>query len=39
VSSKFRDTADPAVLAGAIAETQPDNGDLWRRGWQEVKAG
>ena len=39
VSKSHRDTADPAALAGAIAETQPDNGQLWRRGWQEVKAG
>ena len=39
VSPKFRDTADPSILAGAIAETQPENGQLWRRGWQEVKAG
>lgn len=39
VSKAHRATADPAALAGAIAETQPDNGQLWRRGWQEVKAG
>lgn len=39
ISAAHRDTADPAAIAGAIAETQPDNGDLWRRGWQEVKAG
>lgn len=39
VSPKFRATADPSVLKGAIPETQPENGQLWRRGWQEVKAG
>jgi spermidine/putrescine transport system substrate-binding protein len=39
VSAKHRDTADPSVLKGAIAETQPANAQAWRRAWQEVKAG
>ncbi len=39
VSAKNRDTADPSVLAGAIAETEPANAKAWRRAWQEVKAG
>jgi len=39
VDPKYKETADPAVLDGAIPEAQPDNYQTWSRAWTDVKAG
>jgi spermidine/putrescine transport system substrate-binding protein len=38
VSKQFKKTADPRNLETAIAETEPDNADVYDRAWQEVLA-
>lgn len=39
VEDEFLESADPARLEGAHAEVAPENADLWREYWQEVRAG
>ena len=39
VSPEFRKSADPRNLANAIAQTEPENADVYERAWQEVQAG
>jgi spermidine/putrescine-binding protein len=38
VSKQFKDSADPRNLETAIAQTEPDNADVYERAWQEVLA-
>jgi spermidine/putrescine-binding protein len=38
VPAKFKSTADPSSIDGAIAEAEPDNFSVWTRAWQEIKA-
>ena len=38
VSKKFQDSADPRNLETAIAQTEPENADVYERAWQEVLA-
>ncbi len=38
VSAEFRKTADPTNLENAIAQTEPDNADVYDRAWQEFQA-
>ena len=39
VDEEFIESADPRILEGAHAEVAPENADLWRKYWQEVRAG
>jgi len=39
VEDEFIETSDPRILKGAHAEVAPENADLWRKYWQEVRAG
>jgi spermidine/putrescine transport system substrate-binding protein len=39
VPARFRTTADPAVLNGAIAESEPPNYPRWAQAWQRIQAG
>jgi spermidine/putrescine transport system substrate-binding protein len=39
MDAETKETADPAVLDGAIPESQPENFKLWSRAWSQVKAG
>jgi spermidine/putrescine-binding protein len=39
VREEYRESADPGWLEGAHAEVAPENADLWREYWQEVRAG
>ena len=38
LDEKFQDTADPRNLETAIAQTEPENADVYDRAWQEVLA-
>ena len=38
VPKKFQDSADPRNLETAIAQTEPENADVYARAWQEVLA-
>jgi spermidine/putrescine-binding protein len=38
VAEKFQKTADPRNLDEAIAQTEPENADVYERAWQEVLA-
>jgi spermidine/putrescine transport system substrate-binding protein len=38
VSAEFQKSADPGNLENAIAQTEPDNVDVYERAWQEVLA-
>jgi spermidine/putrescine transport system substrate-binding protein len=38
VDEKFQKTADPRNLETAIAQTEPENADVYERAWQEVLA-
>ena len=38
VAKEFKDSADPRNLETAIAETEPENADVYDRAWQEVLA-
>jgi spermidine/putrescine transport system substrate-binding protein len=38
VSKEFQDSADPRNLETAIAQTEPENADVYERAWQEVLA-
>ena len=38
VPKKFQDSADPRNLETAIAQTEPENADVYERAWQEVLA-
>jgi spermidine/putrescine-binding protein len=38
VPEKFQDSADPRNLETAIAQTEPENADVYDRAWQEVLA-
>jgi spermidine/putrescine transport system substrate-binding protein len=38
LDEKYLDSADPSNLEDAIAETEPDNADVYDRAWQEVLA-
>jgi spermidine/putrescine-binding protein len=38
VAKQFQDSADPRNLTTAIAQTEPDNADVYERAWQEVLA-
>ena len=38
VSKQFQDSADPRNLETAIAQTEPENADVYERAWQEVLA-
>jgi spermidine/putrescine-binding protein len=38
VSKQFKDSADPSNLETAIAQTEPENADVYERAWQEVLA-
>jgi spermidine/putrescine-binding protein len=38
VAKEFQDSADPRNLETAIAETEPENADVYERAWQEVLA-
>jgi spermidine/putrescine-binding protein len=38
VAKKFQDSADPRNLETAIAQTEPENADVYERAWQEVLA-
>jgi spermidine/putrescine-binding protein len=38
LDEKFHETADPGNLESAIAQTEPDNADVYERAWQEVLA-
>jgi len=39
VDEEFVESSDPRILEGAYAEVAPANADLWRKSWQEVRAG
>jgi spermidine/putrescine-binding protein len=39
VDPEFAESSDPRILVGAHPEVAPENADLWRKYWQEVKAG
>jgi spermidine/putrescine transport system substrate-binding protein len=39
VDPEFAESSDPRILEGAHPETAPENADVWRKAWQEVKAG
>jgi spermidine/putrescine-binding protein len=39
VPERYRETADPAALADALAETEPPDFDAWTRGFEEFQAG
>jgi spermidine/putrescine transport system substrate-binding protein len=39
VPKRYRETADPASLEGAIAETEPKNAQAYERAFQRVQAG
>jgi len=39
VEPEYTESSDPRVLEGAHPETAPENADVWRKAWQEVKAG
>lgn len=39
VEEEYLESADPGWLEGAHAEVAPENADLWREYWQEVRAG
>ena len=38
VDAQFKDSADPRNLETAIAQTEPENADVYERAWQEVLA-
>ena len=38
VAKQFKDSADPSNLETAIAQTEPENADVYERAWQEVLA-
>ncbi len=38
VSAKFKESADPSNLETAIAQTEPENVEIYDRAWQEVLA-
>jgi spermidine/putrescine-binding protein len=38
VAKEFRDSADPRNLTTAIAQTEPENAEVYERAWQEVLA-
>jgi len=38
LAEKFHDSADPRNLETAIAQTEPENADVYERAWQEVLA-
>ncbi len=39
VDEDFIESSDPRILEGAHPEVAPENADLWREYWQEVRAG
>lgn len=39
VDPDFEESSDPGALEGAHPEVAPENADLWRKYWQEVRAG
>jgi spermidine/putrescine transport system substrate-binding protein len=39
VDEEFVESSDPRILEGAHPEVAPANADLWRKYWQEVRAG
>lgn len=39
VDDEFIESSDPRILEGAHAEVAPENADVWREYWQEVRAG
>ena len=38
VDAKYKESADPTNLEDAIAQTEPENADVYDRAWQEVLA-
>jgi len=39
VDEEYIESSDPRSLEGAHPEVAPENADLWREYWQEVRAG
>ncbi|GAA2134619.1 PotD/PotF family extracellular solute-binding protein [Nocardioides bigeumensis] len=39
VEPEFAESSDPRIIEGAYPEVAPANADLWRKSWQEVRAG